>query len=246
MNKLFIFPLIISISIITCAEDTKKLPIIAHWSFDNDSKDTLSDSGPNKLDAKLQSKNKNAKVTTAKGMKGKALLLNSEDKIKYIINDKKGLLNLKPPYTICAWVKKTAAKPKSMCIFSKKSDSHSTGYDFRISWNMLNSRIGNGHKSFSVFSPYKSVKDNTWYHLAVSNDGKKISLFINGEQVKIKNPIKNVSNLIPQANSSRAVIANYIGRNDAYNFIGLIDELYIIDKVLTNDELFQLAVPEDE
>ena len=245
MNKLFVFIFIIIGTFVVQAGDTKKLPLIAHWSFDNDSKDTLIDSGPNKLDAKLKSKNKNAKVTTAKGMKGKALLLNAKDKIKYVINDQKGLLNLKPPYTICAWIKKTAAKPKSMCIFSKKSDSNPTGYDFRISWNMLNSRIGNGDKSFQLSSPYKSIKDNTWYHVAAANDGKKITLFINGEKVKIKNPLKNVSNVIPETNSSRAVIANYIGRNDAYNFVGLIDELYIIAKVLTNDELFQIASPED-
>lgn len=246
MNKSF---LLIAVTITTLsiqAQNAKNLPIIAYWSFDNNSGNTLIDSGPNKLDAVLQSKDNTQKLSTAKGMKGKALLLGSKSKVKYVINDKKGLLNISPPYTICAWVKKTVAKPKSMCIFSKKTDSHSTGYDFRISWDMLHARIGNGNKSFAVSSPYKSVKDNIWNHLAITNDGKKIILFINGEAVETKIVPKDISSFTPEANKTKAVIANYVGRDDAYNFIGLIDELYIIAKALTSDELFQLAAPEDK
>ncbi|MBN2643414.1 MAG: LamG domain-containing protein [Victivallales bacterium] len=243
MNKLFFLIAVTITTLSVQAQDSEKLPIIAYWSFDNDSGNTLIDSGPNKLNAVLKSKDDTQKILTAEGMKGKALFLEAKSKVKYVIDDKKNLLNITPPYTICAWVKKTAEKPKSMCIFSKKFDSHSTGYDFRISWNKLNSNVGNGSESFAVSSPYKSVKDNTWNHFAITNDGEKIILFINGETAQMKIVPEDISNVTPKANKAKAVIANYVGRPDAYNFVGLIDELYIIAKVLTNDELFQLAAP---
>jgi hypothetical protein len=225
------------------ASEINDLPIIAHWSFDEDAGHKLSDSGPNKLNAKLISKNKDAAVTTAKGMKGKALELKADQKFKYVIEDKSGILNLKPPYSICSWVKRTGKKPSSMCIFCKKHDNQSTGYGLRISWFMVNFRIGNSkHKNINILSPSRGIKNDTWYHVAAVNDGKTVKILVNGEVVKTRIVPKDVSGeMVSASNKTKAVIGNYVGRNDAYNFVGLIDELYIFGKALSKEEIFRVA-----
>ena len=225
------------------ASEINDLPIIAHWSFDKDTGQKLLDYGPNKLNAQLISKNKDATLTTAKGMKGKALELKADQKFKYVIKDKFGVLNLKPPYSICSWVKRTGKKPSSMCIFCKKRDTQSSGYGLRISWFMVNFRLGNSkQKNINLLSPSRGIKNNTWYHVAAVNDGKTVKILINGEVVKTRIVPKDVSGkMISAPNKTQAVIGNYVGRNNAYNFVGLIDELYIFGKALSKEEVFRVA-----
>jgi hypothetical protein len=80
-------------------------------------------------------------------------------------------------------------------------------------------------------------------HVAVTNDGKSLKLYINGEQKMEQKG--NISSLQPAYKRNKAaVIGNYLGRANAYNFVGLLDELYIIGKALSEDEIFELADPE--
>jgi Concanavalin A-like lectin/glucanases superfamily len=229
----------VAISFSAFAAEKTKLPIIAHWSFDNDSGSTLQDSGPNKLNANLKSKDKTAKVETAKGMKGKALKLSAKPLVKYVVQDKKKLLNLKPPFTIAMWIKRTGKMPKSMCLLTKMWDGGKTNWDLRYNWAMTNLRFGDGKKQQMVSSPKYQVKNDKWYHVAATNDGRKVQLFINCEKVKEQ----TFANAAPAPGKGSVVIGNYVGRADAYNFIGLLDEVYIIGKVLSSEELFKLAAP---
>jgi Concanavalin A-like lectin/glucanases superfamily len=238
--KKILFIIAASLSLSTFAAEKTELPIIAHWSFDNDSGTILQDSGPNKLNAKLKSKDKKAQVETAEGMKGQALKLSAKPLIRYVVQDKKKILDLKPPFTIAMWIKRTGKMPKSMCLLNKMADSGKAGgWDLRYDWAMLDLRFSHGQKRQIVMSPKHQIKNDKWYHVAATNDGKKIQLFINCEKVKEQ----IFDNATPAPNKRVVVIGNYTGRADAYNFIGLLDEVYIVGKVLSSEELFNLTAP---
>jgi hypothetical protein len=86
-------------------------------------------------------------------------------------------------------------------------------------------RCGNG--------PSPQMPPNEWTHLAATYDGKEMRLYYNGE-VKVKNAAsgKMDTNDIPVS----------IGRNnvgDREHFIGVIDEVAIFNKALTESEVKQ-------
>ena len=240
MKKLFLIITIFFCLSTFAAEKT--LPVIAHWSFDKDSGTILKDLGPNKLDAELKSENKMTKVETDIGIQGRALKFSKTPLVKYFIHDKKNILNLQPPFSIAMWIKRTGEKPKSMCLINKMTDSNKqTGWDFRYDWKMIDLRFGDGKKGQTAYSPKHQIKNDKWYHVAMTNDGKIVRLFINCEQVNEK----IFENATPVPNKLSAIIGNYSGRSNAYNFIGLIDELYIVGKVLSSEELFKLSAPQN-
>ena len=216
------------------------LPVIAHWSFDNDNGgNILADSGPCHLDAGLDAKNRDVKVVTVKGISGSALLLAESAGMKFYIPNKAGKLDLKPPYTICCWIMNTKEMSSCMCIFSRKVDAGKTGYDLRIGWTMLDYRWGNGKADRILRSPKHLIALNKWYHVAVVNDGRSLKFLINAENIMEQAAGEN--DLVPAASPFPAVIGGYAGKEDAYQFIGIIDELYIIGKALSADELLSLA-----
>lgn len=218
----------------------RDLPVIAHWSFDNDNGgNILADSGPCHLDAGLDAKNRDGKVVTVKGISGNALLLAESAAMKFYVHDKAGKLDLKPPYTICCWIMNTKETSSSMCIFSRKVDAGKTGYDLRIGWTMLDYRWGSGRSDQILRSPKHLIALNKWYHVAVVNDGKTLKFLINAENIVEQAAGQN--DLVPAAAAIPAVIGGYAGKEDAYQFIGIIDELYIIGKALSADELLALA-----
>jgi hypothetical protein len=235
MKKILAF-FIIALSFNFFAAETEKT-VIAHWSFDQDSGSILKDSGTDKLNAKLKSRDTTARVVTVKGMKGQALKLSDKPLVQYLVQNSNKVLNLKPPFTIAMWIKRTGQKPKSMCLLSKMQDSGKTGWDLRYNWGMLDFRFGDGKTRKIVSSPKYQIKNNKWYHVAATDDGNKIQLFVNCEKVKER----TFENAAPVPGKIKVVIGNYPGRADAYNFIGLLDEVYVIGKALSAEELFKLA-----
>ncbi len=222
----------------TCAADDE-LPIIAHWSFDDDTAGKLIDSGPSELHAEL--KHGDAKhATYVDGRVGKALSLAADHRCKFVLpNSPK--LDIKPPFTIAAWIRRTSDKPTSTEILCKLWDSGTAGYRLRYGWRMLNFRWGDGNEAFSLSSPGNTIMKGKWYHVAATHDGKAVKLFINTEEVASVE-----SDAAPAKENSQAVIGNFMGTPEAYPFVGQIVELCIIGKAMTSDELFELAEPEEK
>lgn len=234
--KIIIATLLISLnSGLIAGQD--KLPVLAHWSFDKDSGKTLLDSGSGKFNATLISKDKSAEVVTEKGIKGKALKLAARPLVQFVVNDSRNELNLTPPFTISMWIKRTGLMPKSMCLLSKRMDKDKKGWDLKYNWSMISMRFGDGQKRQSISTPRYQIKNNKWYHIAVTDDGKKVQLYVNCEKVAER----DFENSTPVPNKIDVVIGNYPGKNSAYNFIGLIDEIYIVKKVMSGEELFRQA-----
>ena len=235
MVKIFLNILLLTLSISVLADEAE-FPIIAYWSFDKDTEKELVDSGPNKLNAILASKKENAKILKTKGMKGQALFFKKDNPLKYIVQDKNKILNLKPPFSICVWAI-PEERAKQMSIFSSKLDTANNGLSLGIGWGKVNYRWGDGEKTNIISPEANSLRKNIWTHIALVNNGEKITIFIDGEPAFEGKYEKAV----PAPAKADPVIGNYPARADAYNFIGAIDELYIIGKALNKDEVYKTA-----
>lgn len=235
MIKILLNILLLTFSISILADETET-PIIAYWSFDKDTEKELVDSGPNKLNAILASKKGNAQILKTKGMKGQALFFKKDNPLKYIVQDKNKILNLKPPFSICVWVR-PEERSKQMSIFSSKLDTANSGFSLGIGWGRVNYRWGDGEKTNIISPEINSLRKNIWTHIALVNDGEKITIFIDGE-AEFEGKYEKA---VPVPAKADTVIGNYPARADAYNFIGAIDELYIIGKALNKDEIYKTA-----
>ena len=215
------------------------LPVIAHWSFDKDQGTiTLLDSSKNKLNVSLEPVKSGEKVKTVKGVIGQALKLTGKEKAFFSITNKK--LNLKVPFSIACWVRIKSKREANNSILVNAWDSGKKGYRMYVSWRMFFFRWGDGKKMNSVNTKYGSVLLDKWYHLAVTNDGKIIKLYLNG----CLNKSFKGNNLLPAANGGKCGIGNYF-KTKNNRFSGLLDEFYIFGKALSEDEVFDLAVKQD-
>ncbi|OGV47658.1 MAG: hypothetical protein A2017_21865 [Lentisphaerae bacterium GWF2_44_16] len=229
--------ILLTTSFSVCAEEIQ-LPIIAYWNFDDDTEKELVDSGPNKLNAILTTKDTTCKMLKTKGMRNSALLWKKDRPVKYIIQDKQKILNIKPPYTICVWIRLDDKTNKLMSILSCKFDTAKNGYSFNTGWRSICYYWGDSEKTERIRSPQQDfLKKGIWFHAALVNDGSKITIFIDG------NPVfeQKYVNAAPAPTKSTTVIGSYPGKTSGYNFVGAIDELYIIGKALNKDEIYVLA-----
>ncbi|MFA5864770.1 MAG: LamG domain-containing protein [Phycisphaerae bacterium] len=213
-----------------------KLPIIAHWSFDKDQgTTTLLDSGANKLDVPLVPADTGEKVKTVKGIVGQALELTGKEKAVFSLTNKK--LNIKAPFTIACWVRIKNAIQADNSIFINTSRTGKDGYRLFVNWRMFFYRWGDGTQ---INSTYASILLDKWYHLAVTNDGKTKKIYVNGSLDKSEKS----DNSQPAVNYESCGIGNYFG-TERNRFIGLMDELCILGKALSDDEVFDLAAKQD-
>jgi len=232
-SNLMIVAAMMLVSSAVCAED---LPVIAHWSFDSDEPALLTDSGPHGLHAELVEGDA-ANVSWIDGRVGKAIAFASDHGCKYSPRADEAL-DLQPPFTIAAWIKRTGDEPSAMEIFCRMWDTGTKGYRLRYGWKMTNLMWGDGDERYSLSSPGYSIRNDAWYHVAATHDGEMVRLYINCERVA-----ETEAGPTMQPETVRPVIGNWVGRTNAYPFIGLIDELYIIGAALDGDALFELAEP---
>ena len=81
-------------------------------------------------------------------------------------------------------------------------------------------------------SPTNSVPINTWFHIAITYNGAHQRIFINGAQVAI-----TARTGLMTANTEPFRIGGYIGPGSVGPFNGLIDEVRIHNRALTEAEI---------
>jgi len=206
----------------------KETGLVAYWSFDEGSGDTVKDSSGNDNDGTLV----NGPVWI-KGIKGNALSFEgTDDCVEIPHSDSLDLGAEGQSYSIEFWIKCTKAN------FEKYPDAHfftkeTFPYPFTITQykdGKIDFRIYDGSSNPSVCSK-ESIMDGKWHFVVCMRDGKnkKLMMYIDG-LLNIKGADRTAGNVNNQGSIK-------IGRSMGDDFSGAIDEAKIYNRLLTEDEI---------
>ena len=114
-------------------------------------------------------------------------------------------------------------------------NNHSKGPGFRIyvSWKSLYLMFGAGEKPVVIASKNSvgTLKDDTWYHIAASYDGKTARIYVDGV---LRGKIDGA---LAKSTRKWAAIGASSQSGAAYGFNGIINKVQIFDKVLSDTEI---------
>jgi len=212
--------------------------LLAHWTMDEIVAGVVPDATGRGHDAKLGPEG--VQVEIVRGMIGKALKL-KEDQQAFLQVAKSEDFGLPRNITVMAWIK-PAARNKTYEILCMKGDKSGNppwpGWRFRFFWTRIAFEYGAADgKEPRGSSPEWSAPAGFWSHVAATFDGKIIRIYVNGVE-KASAPAEG--EILP--NKRPLIIANYIGRKNAYAFDGLLDDVKVFSRVLNEGEIFAEAV----
>lgn len=130
-------------------------------------------------------------------------------------------------FTISAWIKKENA---NCSILSKRDESYSQGYDFKI---LNNNRLELSWKNGSsqTVTGTTALPNNEWHHVAAIYDGTTVKLYIDGIEDAAEN---RTPPIITNESFFIAAAGNITPQN---HFKGHIDEVRIWDTALSPYQL---------
>lgn len=233
VQVLFVLCILIAVSRVDAAE------LVAHWPMEEVKDGALADTSGKGHDGALFG---NGAPTVVEGIAGKALEFRPEDEGGFTIANS-DTLNLPDGLTVMAWVKPMDRNRSTevLCMKGDKSgDPPWPGWRFRFAWTRIMFEFGTTDgRECSAISPEWSVPAGFWSHVAATYDGKTIRIYVNAVLVA-EQAVEGT--LAPQPRS--AILANYIGRKDAYPFQGAIDDVKVFAGPLSQDEIFKEARPQ--
>ena len=203
------------------------------WFLDDDEDDIAIDSSGNGNDGKLMNGPR-----CVQGKFGQALKLDGVD--DYVDAGTDPSLSFpSESFTVSAWIKtsKSGASYNGWILDTKTAGSYNSGYDLYICNNYLVFRVCNGPEMNTGKSWDGDVKvtDGNWHHVVgvVDRDKKRIMKYVDGkldgdEALTFGGDFSNKFSLD---------IGSYHGAGVDYIFEGLIDEVAIFKRVLTEEEI---------
>jgi len=211
---------------------------LAHWKMDEVVDRKVADVTGNGHDAVLGPEG--VELAVVDSPCGKALAFDGKKSGAYLQIEKWEDLDNLQEFTVMAWIK-PAERSTSCEILCGKGDKYGDppwpGWRFRYGWAMLYFALGgpgDGHGQAST--PGFSVPVGYFSHVAATYDGQKVRLYVN---CVLMAEADAPAQLAP---SKRAyIIGNYIGRKDAYPMNGVLDEVKIFDRALSEKEIFAQA-----
>jgi hypothetical protein len=139
-----------------------------------------------------------------------------------------------PQFSYTAWAKVTGNDNKYRAVFSSRGIEPFKGVTLYASasnkWQLL---IGDDSQWYSIFSPDIIVNDQ-WYYIACTYDGMTLKLFVNGDLVAQT----QVSNYV--VNPDQPFSIGKVSESNNYYFNGLIDEITVWDRPLTEQEVNEI------
>lgn len=140
-------------------------------------------------------------------------------------------LDLNPSeFTVSAWFKRDPADTGTKSILSKRDAAFLRGYDLRI---LNNDRLQFWWKNGSnqvLFAPTR-IPDGEWHHVAVTFDGSRARIFIDGVE-------DGSANLTPPVDTDESFYIAAAGKGTpTQHFRGNIDEVRVWNRMLTPDQL---------
>ncbi|MBC8413332.1 hypothetical protein H8E50_06650, partial [bacterium] len=104
--------------------------------------------------------------------------------------------------------------------------------------NNIAFRDSDGNQSFDCVAEGGNLAVGTWYHVAATDNAGLINIYING------NPVKSCINGLGIYNPIQANLSiGYRSSNNSKNFNGLIDDVVIYDRVLSQEDIAYLYSP---
>lgn len=186
--------------------------LVAHWRFDSGFGDTVSDSSVNAHDGEIIG---HPKWTVSKF--GEALEFDGENDYVVIVDD--ATFGIEESITVLAWFYPNDPVTNRPLIV--KNDAFSIGFNNNNELRFVVQPNDTFVKSVSRFQVGR------WSHFAVTYDGKSMKMYINGE-LESEQP-----NDIPISSSEANLLIGH-------GFSGIIDEVRIYNKALTEDEIREI------
>jgi len=165
-------------------------------------------------------------VNWTDGKYGMALQFEEQGEVKaphIPLNDKS--------FTVCLWTKPALSGGSEQCVFSQTQvNAQNTSLHYRI---YTNGTIRMGFYSNDLDAPAAAVKDQ-WIHITfwLDVDAKKRRIYINGEQVAED---AGKAGIEYKGTSGDTIVGSWGNTGQKYN--GLIDEVQVWDRALTEDEI---------
>lgn len=200
--------------------------LIAHWKFDDDPTDGVLDSTGNGHDGTCT-----ACPSRVTGIRGGAYRFNPNGPQYIVVPDSPAFRGV---FTIAAWMY-TDNTNNQIAVMSKPYGS-GTGNSWQLE-NLSDDRVSfSGGSSHSLVS-MMSVPQMTWVHVAGTWDGTTKRLYINGTLAR--------SGTSQISYDSHDI---YLGADEnngslALPFDGELDDLRVYNRVLSQDEIAELAEP---
>ncbi len=153
---------------------------------------------------------------------------------QYLVVDDDGTFELAGGFTVSTWVNLSAAVART-CFFTKplggaSENSFALCADAQVPFMYVCGAGGCSLQSASVSMPL-----DTWFHLAITNDGMTQRFYVDGAEAAL-------STIALAFDSSDAMVVG--GDSDgglAFAMTGLLDEIRVYDRALSMDEIGVLA-----
>ncbi len=223
MYKVILSLLIITslflISFYASAFKIKDKELLIYFSFDGDKGQAVEDLGPNKNDGEVV-----GNVEFVEGKVGKAAKFSQAGEIKaphVPLNDKS--------FTVTLWAKPELTGGDQQCVFTQTQvNATNTSLHYRI-YN--NGTVRMGFYGNDLDAP-AAVKAKEWSHICfwLDADEKTRRIFINGEQ-KAEDKDKSLY----KGTAGNTMVGSW--GNTGQKFNGLIDEVMVWDKALSEKEI---------
>jgi hypothetical protein len=213
--------------------------LIAHWKMDEVIAGVVPDATGRGHDATLGGA-AGVKLEAVPGIIGKALKFRA-DQEAFLSVAKPEDFDLAKGMTVMAWIK-PAARSQAYEILCNKGDKSGNppwpGWRFRFFWTRIMLQYGTADaKEPKAMSPAWSAPADFWSHVAATFDGRALCVYVNGVKMG-EAPAEGP----PLPRKSPLIIGNYVGRKNAYAFDGLMDDVKVFGRAMTEDEVFAASV----
>ena len=237
MNKTCLCFLLLALCLCRAADEQ----LLFHCSFDEGDLSGFS-CKPDEVLKPRSPKDDLSTVVLVEGVHGKGLELKAGNKVKFVTGKPEQLQGLMPPFTIALWMKKTAEEPKHGIWLATISDQKEQGgFELFWHWSRAMFRWGKGDDE-KISSPTGLLYLNKWHHIAVTHDGKTITLYVDAIAAAQKDD-NGTFRPLPQAKHRkyRPTVGQYPSSFSAYQHVGILDDIYVFGKALNAEEITRLA-----
>ncbi len=141
-------------------------------------------------------------------------------------------MHVSSPITLSAWIY-TSSTSSLQTILTDRASSNNAQFSFRINNGTNLEYYFNTGSTWIEFIANNVITSNTWTHVAATNDGTNIKLYVNGKVV-----YSTTTSATPAPSTGNIQIGGWVGATEPFN--GLIDEVAYWSRALSGSELLEL------